>query len=85
MPKTDKKIIKGPSDLTLGNYCRLLENEENWCRLGLSNLITKRDFMEQLNEVREIRNDIMHFSPGGYPQEQIDMLEKFAKFLQKQI
>ena len=78
----DEKTIEGPSNLTLGSYCRLLEHDENWNRLGL-NMIERKQFVEHLNGVREIRNDIMHFNPDGCPPEDIDMLENFAIFLKK--
>ena len=53
--------IQGTEDLTLGGYCRLLESPERWGKLNLE--VDRGIFMRKLNQVREIRNDVMHFDP----------------------
>lgn len=73
------KPIDGPADLTFGDYVQLLGKEENWSRLGMSG-IDRKKFVERLNEVREIRNEVMHFSLDDLPQETIKKLEDFAGF-----
>ena len=52
--------IEGAADLTLGEYCRLLENPENWEKLELE--VDRVEFTQHLNRVRQIRNDVMHFN-----------------------
>ena len=79
-PKSaNPKPIEGPEDLTFGDYVQLLGKEENWSRLGLS-CIDRKKFVKRLDEVREIRNDVMHFSLDDLPQETIKKLEDFAGF-----
>ncbi len=70
--------ISGPQDLTLGGYCQLLGKEEHWSRLSLK--IDRKEFVKQLDWVREKRNDIMHFSPDGLEQEDTNKLENAAVF-----
>jgi hypothetical protein len=53
--------IKTAFDLTIGEYIRLLENPESWTQIKLA--IDRKSFVEMLDEVREIRNDVMHFNP----------------------
>lgn len=47
-------------DLTMGDYQRILEVPNCWEQLGWP--LHRRHFVERLNELREIRNDIMHFN-----------------------
>lgn len=51
-------------DLTFGEYIALIENPKQWERIGLKS-VDRALFVQSLNEVRVIRNDIMHFDPEG--------------------
>ena len=75
------KEINSADDLTLGEYCRLLENPEHWDLLGLQ--IDRKEFMEHLDKVRDIRNDIMHFKPEGLDEPEIRLLQDVAKFFEE--
>jgi predicted transcriptional regulator len=70
-------------DLTFGQYIRLIENPENWEKLNLK--IERQPFIKQLDIIREIRNDIMHFDSEGISQEQRQTLHNMAKFLSELI
>jgi hypothetical protein len=75
----EEKEIESIDDLTFGQYIRLIEKSENWDKLKLN--IERVTFIKQLNIVREIRNDIMHFDPEGITSEQKQALINMAKFL----
>ena len=75
------KEILGPNDLTLGGYCRLMENPENWEKLGLN--VDRASFLERIHKVRHIRNDIVHFSTDDLDPSDIDYLHKVAQFFRK--
>jgi CBS domain-containing protein len=49
------------ADLTIGEYQALLGDPARWERLGW--LSDRKVFINALDEVRQIRNDIMHFDP----------------------
>ena len=66
-------------DLTFGQYIRLIEKETNWQKLNLS--IERVPFIKQLDKIRIIRNDIMHFDPEGITTEERDDLNNMANFL----
>lgn len=66
-------------DLTFGQYIRLIEKPANWEKLNLK--IDRSSFVKQLDLIREIRNDIMHFDPEGITNEQKQALINMAKFL----
>ena len=76
-----KRTVAGVADLTFGEYVRLLQNPERWEQLGLS--LDRLTFCTQLDRVREIRNDVMHFDPAGIPTEDLHHLRDFTRFLQR--
>ncbi|MEM8671020.1 MAG: CBS domain-containing protein [Planctomycetota bacterium] len=73
--------VNGLSDLTFGEYLRLIENKENWVKLSIP--LDRPEFVNKLDEVRVIRNSVMHFDPDGIAGDEIDTLRKFAGFLQR--
>ena len=72
--------ISGSADLTFGEYCRLLQKPEHWGRLNLG--VDQGQFVEHLETVRKIRNDVMHFDPDGLSPEDDRMLRGVARFLE---
>ena len=74
----DGRPISGPQDLTLGGYHQLLGKEDHWNRLNLK--IDRKEFVKQLDWMREKRNDIMHFNPDGLEPEDTTKLANFAMF-----
>lgn len=49
-------------DLTFGEYIRILENDSNWGKIRLPQT-SKELVVKELDEIRKIRNDVMHFDP----------------------
>ena len=76
---SNEKPVGGSADLTLGAYCRLLQQREHWERLDLG--VDRKTFIERLDSVRKIRNDVMHFNPEGLDPEHLTELNNFCKFL----
>ena len=58
-----RREVEDASDLTFGEYVRLLESKKNWKRLGLR--IDRKLFIALLEDVREVRNDVVHFRPDS--------------------
>jgi predicted transcriptional regulator len=79
-PSEGEREIQSVSDLTLGEYLRLLENPDNWKKLGIS--LDRQSFIQKLDEIRRIRNDIMHFDPDGIEYEDIVKLREFVRLMQ---
>lgn len=75
------RVVKSPSDLTFGEYVRLLEPESNWNKLGVK--IDRVEFVKQLDRARKIRNDVMHFDPDGLDPDDTKFLTEFAQFLKR--
>jgi CBS domain-containing protein len=74
-----ERDIEFIDDLNFGDYIQIVGNPENWEKLNLS--IERLPFIKQLDKIRKIRNDVMHFDPEGITKEQKDDLIKMAKFL----
>lgn len=79
-PSDQDRVVSTASDLTFGEYLRLLENEENWKKLSLQ--LDRKSFIKKLDRVRAIRNDVMHFDPEGIDEQDLEALRAFVKFLQ---
>jgi predicted transcriptional regulator len=78
-PADSSRQIGDLSDLTFGEHIRLLENPARWSALKMN--IDRATFVEHLNEVRDIRNDVMHFDPDGTAPSELDKLRKFVRLL----
>lgn len=79
--EVDGLKINSIDDLTFGQYLRLIEDNTKWDKLDIN--CDKKLFIKSLHEVREIRNDIMHFEPAGITSEQYSLLRKVSEFLNK--
>ena len=80
---SDERSIQGIGDLTLGGYVQLLQNMENWAKLSLE--INRETFVADLDEVRQIRNDVVHFNPDGLDEEKVLKLHNMARYLDELI
>lgn len=80
-PADSSRKVEAISDLTFGEYLRLLEKDDRWGKVGLS--LDRKTFCQSLDQVRMIRNDVMHFDPDGVPPSDLERLRDFAKFLQR--
>jgi hypothetical protein len=66
------------SDLTMGDLHRLLSDEANWAKVGIK--FDRAAFCAELDEVRSIRNAVMHFRE--LPDGATTRVEKFADAVQ---
>ncbi|MDP9398861.1 MAG: CBS domain-containing protein [Actinomycetota bacterium] len=71
--------IESADDLTLGEYVRLLQQPESWERLQWP--LDRSQFIKALDEVREVRNDVMHFSPDPLGDEEVGRMSAFLRWL----
>jgi CBS domain len=80
-PGDDERTIGGISDLTFGEYHRLVEDDKRWKKMQVE--IDRVEFVSRLNKVRQIRNDVMHFDPDGLEASDLHILREFAQFLKR--
>jgi hypothetical protein len=74
-------VIEAVDDLTFGEYLRLVENPDRWEKLDLQ--IDRVLFIKEVDEVRRIRNDVMHFDPEGIESSDVNILRYFMAFLRR--
>jgi CBS domain-containing protein len=79
-PTDTSRSVESVADLSFGEYLRLLENPVHWQKLSLP--IDRAIFVGQLDGIRELRNDVMHFDPDPLAEEDLTLLRHFASFLQ---
>ena len=80
-PSDEEREVASVADLTFGEYIRLLENEDRWSKFSVA--IDRAMFCKKLDEIRRIRNDVMHFDPDGISDEDLDALRDFARFIKR--
>jgi hypothetical protein len=80
-PADAEREIRSADDLTIGEYVRLIELPARWERLGWA--LERKVFLGALDEVRIVRNDVMHFSPDPLDDEQLRRLENFLKWIRR--
>ena len=67
--------------MNFGEYIRLLQNQDNWQKTKLK--LDRVLFCQYLEEVREIRNDVMHFDPDGVDEANLEKLRRLASMFQR--
>lgn len=80
-PADSEREVSDVSDLTFGEYVRLLEEPKHWDRLALP--LDRKTFIDKLKNVRDIRNDVMHFDPDPLGDDELKILRDFVLFLQR--
>jgi CBS domain-containing protein len=79
-PNETGRDINNLSDLTFGEYIRLIESRERWEQMSLS--LDRGTFVVRMNEVRLVRNGVMHFQPDGISEDDVQILADTLRFLQ---
>ncbi len=80
-PDGPAREVSSAADLTFGEYRRLLERPAIWTRVGLQ--MDRATFVRELDEVRKLRNDVMHFDPDGLAPEDLRRLREFGEFMRR--
>lgn len=79
-PKAER--ITSFGDMTVGDYQRVLENPELWEQLGWP--LDRKVFIARLEEIRRIRNNVMHFnSSDPLPKADVDKIRNLNKLLRE--
>lgn len=71
--------VNRPADMMFGEYIRVLEDEAVWADLDVP--LDRAEFIRVIDEVRQIRNDVMHFDPDGIPESSVSRLRNLIKTL----
>lgn len=72
--------VSSVDDLSFGETARAFGREDIWNKLHL--LLDRSSFCTRLEEIRAIRNKVMHFHPDGISDEDREVLRKTRQMLQ---
>ncbi|MET8996125.1 CBS domain-containing protein [Amycolatopsis sp. NPDC004169] len=67
--------------LAFGDYQRILENKDAWDRIGWP--LDRPAFIARLDEIRRIRNSVMHFHPDAVSEDTVEKLRHFTSLLHR--
>ncbi|MGW4593633.1 restriction system modified-DNA reader domain-containing protein [Amycolatopsis thermoflava] len=76
-----QRTITSFDHLSFGDYRRVLENKDAWDALGWR--LDRLAFIARLEEIRVIRNKVMHFHPDPIPPDAVDQLRTFNNLLHR--
>jgi restriction system protein len=78
-PSDTGRPIEGAEDLSLGEISRLLEKPDVWDRLHWR--ADRVTFTNSMDEVRSVRNRLMHFSPDLPSELEVEQMRNMLGFL----
>jgi FOG: CBS domain len=77
----DDRDITSFDDLSIGDYQRILQNRDAWELLGWP--LDRNVFVKRIDELREIRNDLMHFNPDPIPDDAVHKIRHMIALLRE--
>jgi predicted transcriptional regulator len=75
------RTVESAADLTVGEMLRLLQVPANFEQLGW--IMDRGEFISAMEEIRALRNEVMHFSPDAVGPDELRTLRNFQQMLQK--
>ena len=78
---TNDKRVKDFDDMTMYHYQQVLTPPKNWSRLGWA--LDHGVFLEVLDEVRLVRNDVMHFNPDPIESDRLVTVGSLLRLLRQ--
>jgi CBS domain-containing protein len=73
--------LQSYDELTMGDYQRVLENAAQWASLDWP--LDRTTFTARLAELREVRNDLVHFNPDPIPEHTVGQIRHMIQLLRK--
>ena len=71
--------VESIDKLTFGAYCKIFKEPQYWEKLDYKN--EHADFNDYLDEIRLIRNRVMHFEPEGIGHQKMQYLRNMTRYL----
>jgi CBS domain-containing protein len=80
-PSPPNQPLQDIADLTFGEYVRLFEHPQIWGKLNLK--IDRVVLTKLLDDVRKVRNDVMHFDPDPMTSDELAILKRAVRLMQE--
>lgn len=71
--------ITSIDEMTFGDYVTVFGNDKQWKKLKIS--ADRKTFIEELEVIRQLRNDVMHFRASSLDEGRKDLLKKFVEYM----
>lgn len=78
-PGETGRTIESVENMTAGEYIWLLDSSERWTRLGWE--VDRHVFVRSLHAYRELRNEVMHFSPDPLEEAKVALVRNLLAWL----
>ncbi|QVI24291.1 hypothetical protein KHQ06_16880 [Nocardia tengchongensis] len=79
LPGNMRRRVNGPVDLTFGSYKHIFADPDRWAKLGWN--LDQGQFLDLLETVRKIRNELMHFAPDPLSDEKFAAVNGLLQLL----
>jgi len=73
--------LQSYDDLTMGDYQSVLQNQQCWNTLKWP--LDRSAFIGRLEELREVRNDLVHFNPDPLPENTVERVKHMIQVLKR--
>lgn len=71
--------ITSIDEMSFGDYIAVFGNEKQWKKIKIA--ADRKTFISTLEEIRKIRNEVMHFRPEGIKNAKKEALRQFVSYL----
>ncbi|MEV0453921.1 CBS domain-containing protein [Catellatospora methionotrophica] len=68
-------------EMTMGQYQAVLDNPSCWAQLGWP--LDRKTFIQRLDQIRRVRNTVMHFNPDPVRAEDVAILRNFLNLIRR--
>lgn len=82
-PGDGGRCIESVENMTAGEYIRLLDNPSRWEKLGWE--VDRQVFVRSLQAYRELRNEVMHFSPDPLEETKLALVRNLLVWLRSAV
>jgi hypothetical protein len=75
-------VVDRAADLTFFEYVLIFQNPALWEKIKLTE-VNRPEFVLNLERIAEIRNEVMHINPDPLGKDDLAIIQRCAKFLQR--
>lgn len=77
--KEGGREITSIDGMSFGDYIAVFGNEKQWKKLGIA--ADRKTFIEELENMRTLRNDVMHFRLAALDEGKMEFLKSFVEYM----